>query len=66
MTSEQQMKAILGSSEPSISQSLLAKYDRSKPPSEERLHKMAEQLGMSIEQSNGGYIFHPNDRKRIQ
>jgi len=28
MTSEQQMQAILGSSEPSISQSLLAKYDR--------------------------------------
>ena len=66
MTSEQQMQAILGSSEPSISQSLLAKYDRSKQPSAERLHKMAEQLGMSIEQSNGGYIFHPNDRKRIQ
>ena len=61
MTSEQQMQAILGSSEPSISQSLLAKYDRSKPPSEERLQKIANRLGVSIEQLNSF-----TDRKLIQ
>lgn len=61
MTSEQQMQAILGSSEPSISQSLLAKYDRSKPPNPERLQKIANRLGMSIEQLNSF-----TDRKRMQ
>jgi len=61
MTSEQQMQAILGSSEPSINQSLLAKYDRSKPPNPERLQKIANRLGMSIEQLNSF-----TDRKRMQ
>ncbi len=55
------MQAILGSKEPSISQSLLAKYDRSKPPNPERLQKIANRLGMSIEQLNSF-----TDRKRMQ
>ena len=61
MTSEQQMQAILGSSEPSINQSLLAKYDRSKQPNPERLQKIANRLGVSIEQLNSF-----TDRKRMQ